>query len=338
MSLFDKLFGKKDNIGKKEQADKEKESIEKNESKISEVGVKEENQKVNISQRLTKSKEGFFSKLKNIFTSKSKVDDSIYEELEDLLLQSDVGLTMTTNLINQLEKEVKSNKIDNTEEVYEVLKRLMSEFLLSQDTKIYLKDNKINVILIVGVNGVGKTTTIGKLALKYKKLGKGDTFRAAAVEQLEEWAKRADVDIVKGREGADPASVVYDTLSKAEAIKADVVIVDTAGRLHNKANLMRELEKINNIIKKKIGEQEYESLLVIDGTTGQNGLNQAKEFNSVTDLTGFIVTKLDGTAKGGIVFSVSEELKKPIKFIGLGEKIEDLIEFNAKDFVEAIFN
>ena len=260
MSLFDKLFGKKDNIGKKEQADKEKESIEKNESKISEVGVKEENQKVNISQRLTKSKEGFFSKLKNIFTSKSKVDDSIYEELEDLLLQSDVGLTMTTNLINQLEKEVKSNKIDNTEEVYEVLKRLMSEFLLSQDTKIYLKDNKINVILIVGVNGVGKTTTIGKLALKYKKLGNkvllgaGDTFRAAAVEQLEEWAKRADVDIVKGREGADPASVVYDTLSKAEAIKADVVIVDTAGRLHNKANLMRELEKINNIIKKKIGD------------------------------------------------------------------------------------
>ena len=207
-----------------------------------------------------------------------------------------------------------------------------------------IKDNKINVILIVGVNGVGKTTTIGKLALKYKKLGKkvllgaGDTFRAAAVEQLEEWAKRADVDIVKGREGADPASVVYDTLSRAESTKADVVIIDTAGRLHNKANLMRELEKINNIIKKKIGEQEYESLLVIDGTTGQNGLNQAKEFNSVTDLTGFIVTKLDGTAKGGIVFSVSEELKKPIKFIGLGEKIEDLIEFNAKDFVEAIFN
>ena len=251
---------------------------------------------------------------------------------------------MTTNLIDQLEKEVKSKKVDNTEEVYEILKRLMSEFLLSQDSKIYLKDNKINVILIVGVNGVGKTTTIGKLALKYKNLGKkvllgaGDTFRAAAVEQLEEWAKRADVDIVKGREGADPASVVYDTLSRAESTKADVVIIDTAGRLHNKANLMRELEKINNIIKKKIREQEYESLLVIDGTTGQNGLNQAKEFNSVTDLTGFIVTKLDGTAKGGIVFSVSEELKKPIKFIGLGEKIGDLIEFNAKDFVEAIFN
>ena len=344
MGLFDKLFGKKDKEEIKEQADKEKETIEKESNKVEIEEEKEENQKVNISQRLTKSKEGFFSKLKNIFTSKSKVDDSIYEELEDLLLQSDVGLTMTTNLINQLEKEVKANKVDNTEKVYEILKRLMSEFLLSQDSKIYLKNNKINVILIVGVNGVGKTTTIGKLALKYKNLGKkvllgaGDTFRAAAVEQLEEWAKRADVDIVKGREGADPASVVYDTLSRAESTKADVVIIDTAGRLHNKANLMRELEKINNIIKKKIGEQEYESLLVIDGTTGQNGLNQAKEFNSVTDLTGFIVTKLDGTAKGGIVFSVSEELKKPIKFIGLGEKIEDLIEFNAKDFVEAIFN
>ena len=344
MGLFDKLFGKKDKEEIKEQADKEKETIEKESNKVEIEEEKEENQKVNISQRLTKSKEGFFSKLKNIFTSKSKVDDSIYEELEDLLLQSDVGLTMTTNLINQLEKEVKANKVDNTEKVYEILKRLMSEFLLSQDSKIYLKNNKINVILIVGVNGVGKTTTIGKLALKYKNLGKkvllgaGDTFRAAAVEQLEEWAKRADVDIVKGREGADPASVVYDTLSRAESTKADVVIIDTAGRLHNKANLMRELEKINNIIKKKIEEQEYESLLVIDGTTGQNGLNQAKEFNSVTDLTGFIVTKLDGTAKGGIVFSVSEELKKPIKFIGLGEKIEDLIEFNAKDFVEAIFN
>ena len=344
MGLFDKLFGKKDKEEIKEQADKEKETIEKESNKVEIEEEKEENQKVNISQRLTKSKEGFFSKLKNIFTSKSKVDDSIYEELEDLLLQSDVGLTMTTNLINQLEKEVKANKVDNTEKVYEILKRLMSEFLLSQDSKIYLKNNKINVILIVGVNGVGKTTTIGKLALKYKNLGKkvllgaGDTFRAAAVEQLEEWAKRADVDIVKGREGADPASVVYDTLSRAESTKADVVIIDTAGRLHNKANLMRELEKINNIIKKKIEEQEYESLLVIDGTTGQNGLNQAKEFNSVTDLTGFIVTKLDGTAKGGIVFSVSEELKKPIKFIGLGEKIGDLIEFNAKDFVEAIFN
>lgn len=337
----------------KETAEKELEKIEKNfEEKKEEVKeqiiekveeIKTEEEKVNISQRLTKSKEGFFSKLKNIFTSKSKIDDSIYEELEDLLIQSDIGLGMTTKLINQLEKEVKARKISEVNEVYDLLKDLMSQFLLSQDSKMNLKDDRMNVILIVGVNGVGKTTTIGKLASKYKKLGKkvllgaGDTFRAAAVEQLEEWARRAEVDIVKGREGADPASVVFDTLTKAEQIKADIVIIDTAGRLHNKANLMRELEKINNIIKKKIGEERYESLLVIDGTTGQNGLNQAKEFNSVTELTGFIVTKLDGTAKGGIVFSVSEELQRPIKFIGLGEKIGDLIEFNAKDFINAIF-
>ena len=339
----------------KETAEKELEKIEKNFEekkegvkeqiieKVEEIKTEIKEEKVNISQRLTKSKEGFFSKLKNIFTSKSKIDDSIYEELEDLLIQSDIGLGMTTKLINQLEKEVKARKISEVNEVYDLLKDLMSQFLLSQDSKMNLKDDRMNVILIVGVNGVGKTTTIGKLASKYKKLGKkvllgaGDTFRAAAVEQLEEWARRAEVDIVKGREGADPASVVFDTLTKAEQIKADIVIIDTAGRLHNKANLMRELEKINNIIKKKIGEERYESLLVIDGTTGQNGLNQAKEFNSVTELTGFIVTKLDGTAKGGIVFSVSEELQRPIKFIGLGEKIGDLIEFNAKDFINAIF-
>ena len=339
----------------KETAEKELEKIEKNFEekkeevkeqiieKVEEIKTEIKEEKVNISQRLTKSKEGFFSKLKNIFTSKSKIDDSIYEELEDLLIQSDIGLGMTTKLINQLEKEVKARKISEVNEVYDLLKDLMSQFLLSQDSKMNLKDDRMNVILIVGVNGVGKTTTIGKLASKYKKLGKkvllgaGDTFRAAAVEQLEEWARRAEVDIVKGREGADPASVVFDTLTKAEQTKADIVIIDTAGRLHNKANFMRELEKINNIIKKKIGEERYESLLVIDGTTGQNGLNQAKEFNSVTELTGFIVTKLDGTAKGGIVFSVSEELQRPIKFIGLGEKIGDLIEFNAKDFINAIF-
>ena len=369
MGFFDKIFKKKEekieeiqkkietnlneNIEKIKDIEKDTKEFlkevqqdikEEIEVQIETVENKISDSKENISERLTKSKEGFFSKLKNIFTSKSKIDDTIYEELEDLLIQSDIGFDMTAKLINQLEKEVKVKKISETSGVYEILKRLMSDFLLSQDSKLVLKEDKINVILIVGVNGVGKTTTIGKLALKYKKMGKkvllgaGDTFRAAAVEQLEEWAKRADVDIVKGKEGADPASVVFDTLSRAEQIKADVVIIDTAGRLHNKSNLMRELEKINNIIKKKIGEQEYESLLVIDGTTGQNGLNQAKEFNSVTELTGFIVTKLDGTAKGGIVFAVSEELKKPIKFIGLGEKIDDLIEFNSKNFVDAIFD
>lgn len=376
MGLFDKLFGRKkekeleiveeQNQKKTEQIieEKAKENIREefeekkvsedlfNEEKIQEkeielVQKKLENdvqEKVNISERLTKSKQGFFAKLKNIFTTKSKISEDIYEELEDLLIQSDIGLNMTTKLISKLEKEVKSRKISETSEVYSLLKELMAEFLVNQDNKLKIKDGEMNIILIVGVNGVGKTTTIGKLAAKYKKegkkvlLGAGDTFRAAAVEQLEEWARRADVEIVKGKEGIDPASVVFDTITKAQEIKADIVIIDTAGRLHNKANLMRELEKINNITKKKIGEQSYESILVIDGTTGQNGLNQAKEFNSVTDLTGFIVTKLDGTAKGGIVFSVSEELKKPIKFIGLGEKINDLVEFDAKDFVTAIFH
>lgn len=353
MGLFDKLF--KNNKEKSEIKEEIKEKIEevledvvefKEELKeeISEIAAEIKEEKVNISERLTKSKEGFFTKLKNLFTSKSKISDSIYEELEDLLIQSDIGLNMTTKIIAKLEKEVRARKISETSEVYDLLKELMADFLITENNKIVLKDGELNVILIVGVNGVGKTTTIGKLASKYKKMGKkvllgaGDTFRAAAVEQLEEWAKRADVDIVKGKEGIDPASVVFDTLSKAQEIKADVVIIDTAGRLHNKANLMRELEKINGIIKKKIGEQKYESILVIDGTTGQNGLNQAKEFNEVTELTGFIVTKLDGTAKGGIVFAVSEELQKPIKFIGLGEKINDLVEFDAKEFIAAIFD
>lgn len=354
MGLFDKLFGKKE---KAEEAKEElKEGVKEKEQEVIEIskeikekdeiidkGIEEINEKVNMSERLTKSKQGFFAKLKNIFSSKSKISESIYEELEDLLIQSDIGLNMTTKIIEKLEKEVKNKKITETSEVYDLLKELMTNFLITENNKIELKDGELNVILIVGVNGVGKTTTIGKLASKYKKMGRkvllgaGDTFRAAAVEQLEEWAKRADVDIVKGKEGVDPASVVFDTLTRANEIKADVVIIDTAGRLHNKANLMRELEKINSIIKRKIGEQRYESILVIDGTTGQNGLNQAKEFNEVTNLTGFIVTKLDGTAKGGIVFAVSEELQKPIKFIGLGEKINDLVEFDAREFIAAIF-
>lgn len=345
-NIVDNLENNLNTLDKKEQAKDAVKNFEitdklEEESK-SKIEIHEE--KVNISERLTKSKQGFFAKLKNIFTAKSKISDDIYEELEDLLIQSDIGLNMTTKIISKLEKEVRARKISETEEVYSVLKEIMAEFLITSENKIILKENELNVILIVGVNGVGKTTTIGKLASKYKKMGKkvllgaGDTFRAAAVEQLEEWAKRADVDIVKGKEGSDPASVVFDTLARAQDTKADVVIIDTAGRLHNKANLMRELEKINNIIKKKIGGNFYESILVIDGTTGQNGLNQAKEFNEVTNLTGFIVTKLDGTAKGGIVFSVSEELKKPIKFIGLGEKINDLVEFDAKDFINAIFD
>ena len=312
-------------------------------------GFFNKNKKETLDKGLEKTKQSVFGKLAKAIVGKSKVDDDVLDSLEEILISSDVGVDTTLKIIERIEERIARDKYVSTSELNGILREEISALLtenntFDSDSWDLPSDRKPYVILVVGVNGVGKTTTIGKLAYQFKNAGKkvylgaADTFRAAAVEQLEEWARRADVDIVKGREGADPASVVYDTLSKAEATKADVVIIDTAGRLHNKANLMRELEKINNIIKKKIGEQEYESLLVIDGTTGQNGLNQAKEFNSVTDLTGFIVTKLDGTAKGGIVFSVSEELKKPIKFIGLGEKIEDLIEFNAKDFVEAIFN
>lgn len=251
---------------------------------------------------------------------------------------------MTKKIMFMLEKEVISQKVTDTEQVYEIVKKILSDFLVKENTDLKITDSELNVILVVGVNGVGKTTTIGKIAAKYCQKGKkvilaaADTFRAAAVEQLEEWSNRAGAKIIKRKPAADPASVAYEALDVAVKENFDILIIDTAGRLHNKANLMRELEKINNTIKKKIGDRYYESILVLDATTGQNGINQAKEFNEVTDLTGFILTKLDGTAKGGIVFAVSEELKKPIKFIGVGEKINDLLEFSPEEFINAIFD
>ena len=297
-----------------------------------------------LKDKLFKSREGLFGTLKNIFTGKSIVDGEMYEELEDTLVQSDIGIEMTLKIVKDLKAEVKSRGVKNPEDVYPVLKDVLEGYLINENTSLDIVPGRMNVILVVGVNGVGKTTTIGKIASKYVKDGKkvvvgaADTFRAAAVEQLEEWTKRAGAEIVKHPQGADPGAVVFDTLQAGEDKKADVVIIDTAGRLHNKNNLMKELEKINNIIKKKIGDQPYESILVIDGTTGQNGLIQARVFNEVTNLTGFIVTKLDGTAKGGILFSISEELKKPIKYIGVGEGIDDLREFNSKEYIQAIFD
>lgn len=298
-----------------------------------------------LKEKLFNSRQGLFGKLAQFFTGRTVIDDEMYEELEELLVQSDIGLDMSLKIISALEKEVKRKSIKEPNEVYPVLKNVMENFLITDGNSIKLEKGRMNVILVVGVNGVGKTTTIGKMASKYVKEGKkvvigaGDTFRAAAVEQVEEWARRAGAEIVKPvKEGGDPGAVVFDTLKIAEEKQADVVIIDTAGRLHNKNNLMAELEKINNIIKRKIGEQFYESILVIDGTTGQNALAQAKVFNEVTKLTGFIVTKLDGTAKGGVLFSISEEIKKPIKFIGVGEKVEDLREFNVKEYIEAIFD
>ena len=294
-----------------------------------------------LKDKLFKSREGLFGTLKSFILGRSVIDDEMYEELEDILIQSDIGMDMTVKIVKELEKEVKRRGVKDPKEVYPVLREVMEGFLIKENNEIHIEDGKLNVILVVGVNGVGKTTTIGKLASKYVKegkkviLGAGDTFRAAAIEQLEEWANRAGAEIVKSTQGSDPGAVVFDTLVAAQSRGADIAI---AGRLHNKNNLMKELEKIHNIIKKKLGEQKYESILVIDGTTGQNALNQAKVFNEVTELTGFIITKLDGTAKGGIVFSISEEIKKPIKFIGVGEKIEDLREFNANEYIQAIFD
>lgn len=320
--------------------EKQKEEVE----EYKEVKKEKKGFFTSLKEKLFKSREGLFGTLKSFILGRNVIDAEMYEELEDILVQSDIGMDMTMKIVAALEKEVKKRGIKDPKEVYPVLKEVMEGFLIKENNEIYIEDGKLNVILVVGVNGVGKTTTIGKLASKYVKegkkviLGAGDTFRAAAIEQLEEWANRSGAEIVKSTQGSDPGAVVFDTLEAAQARKADIAIIDTAGRLHNKNNLMKELEKIHNIIKKKLGDQKYESILVIDGTTGQNALSQAKVFNEVTDLTGFIITKLDGTAKGGIVFSISEELKKPIKFIGVGEKIEDLRKFDAKEYIQAIFD
>ena len=340
--LLETEKNEKENLNKKKEIEEKSIIIKEREEKIQ--PEKQEGFFASLKEKLFRTREGLFGKIKNIFSGRTVIDEELYEELEDLLIQSDIGMDMTIKIVNALEKEVKARGIKNPAEIYSVLKEVMSRFLIDGDNKLDIREGELNVILVVGVNGVGKTTTIGKIAKKLKNSGKrviigaADTFRAAAVEQLEEWGKRADVEVIKKEEGSDPGAVVYDTIQVGIDKKADVVIIDTAGRLHNKNNLMKELEKINNIIIKKLGHSRYESILVIDGTTGQNGLTQAKVFNEATKLTGFIVTKLDGTAKGGIVFSISEEIKKPIKYIGVGEKIDDLREFNTKDYIDAIFD
>ena len=296
-----------------------------------------------LKDRLVKTKKGFFTKLKEVFTGKP-IDDEMYEELEDLLIQSDLGFDMTLRTIEELEERAKKAKAKDSEEVYEILKQILKEKISSEDSPLNIVDGKLNIILVVGVNGVGKTTSIGKIASKLKQknkkviIGAADTFRAAAIEQLEEWGKRTGVEVIKQSHGSDPGAVVFDTISAARNNKYDVAIIDTAGRLHNKSDLMKELEKINKIILQQSGEENFEKLLVIDSTTGQNGLQQAKLFNEIVDLSGVILTKFDGTAKGGIIFAISDELKKPIKYLGVGEGIEDLREFNADEFVNAIFD
>lgn len=335
---------KKSEENKNEKGKEEKEAKEKKEEKIEKTKKKPKLKP--LKDRLATPKKGFFSKLKEMFLGKT-IDDELYEELEELLIQSDIGMDMTMEIVADLEKQVAKKRLKASQDVYEELKELLKDKLVyntEENTKLDIQDGKLNIILVVGVNGVGKTTSIGKIAKKLKDEGKkviigaGDTFRAAAIEQIEEWGKRTGVEVVKQSHGSDPAAVIFDTVKTAKNRNFDVAILDTAGRLHNKRDLMKELEKINKIIKEQSGNDKFETLLVIDSTTGQNGLEQAKIFNEIVDLTGIILTKFDGTAKGGIIFPITNELKKPIKFIGVGEGIEDLRKFNSKEFVEAIFS
>lgn len=289
---------------------------------------------------LLKPKKGFFIKLKEFFVGQS-ITDELYEELEELLIQSDMGIKTTSSIIEELMK----NNFSTTDEVYAKLEEiLIGKINKFSDNSLRLDKSKKNVILLVGVNGVGKTTSVGKIANIIKNsdytlvIGAADTFRAAAIEQLEEWGKRVSVKVISQKKGTDPAAVVFDTLNYLNSENIQVSIIDTAGRLHNKKDLMDELGKIKKIITNKIDSANIETLLVIDATTGQNGLEQAKIFNEITSITGVILTKYDGTAKGGIIFPIIEELQKPVKFLGVGEGINDLKVFDPKSFVKEIFN
>ncbi len=305
--------------------------------------------KENLEKGLEKTRESVFKKLARVVVGKSKVDDEVLDNLEEVLISSDVGVETTVRIIKRIEERVRRDKYMGVEELNRVLKEEIAALLKENNANdlntFESVDNGLPyVIMVVGVNGVGKTTTIGKLANKFKEAGKkvvlgaADTFRAAAVDQLEIWAERVGVPIVKQRMGADPASVAYDTLSKAKAEHADVVIIDTAGRLHNKINLMNELTKIKNVMKKVIPEAPQEVLLVLDGSTGQNAYEQAKQFTLATEVSALAVTKLDGTAKGGVVIGISDQFRIPVKYIGIGEKMEDLQLFDREEFVDSLFS
>ena len=294
-----------------------------------------------LKQGMNKTKESFDQKINNVFSNFRKVDEDFLDELEEILIMSDIGMDTSVKIINNLRNRIKKEKIQDEEEVKQALREEMKKILDVSDIGLHL-ETKPSVILVIGVNGVGKTTSIGKIANRLAKDGKkvvvaaADTFRAAAVEQLEIWANRAGAEIVKREEGVDPASVVYEAMRKTKEVGADVLIVDTAGRLHNKKYLMDELKKINKVINKEMEEASKEVLLVIDGATGQNAISQVKAFKEEADITGLVLTKLDGTAKGGVVIGIVEENKIPVKFIGVGEQIDDMEIFDAEDFVKAI--
>ena len=315
MGFFDKLFGKK-----------EKEQLEKG---------------------LEKTREGFFSKITKAIAGKSQVDEEVLDQLEEALITADVGVDTTVQIIEKIEARVARDKYMGTDELHQLLKDEIRKILVEDENdtlkQFELPENKKPfVMLVVGVNGVGKTTTIGKLATNFKHAGKSvllgaaDTFRAAAVDQLTIWSERAGVPIVKKEMGSDPASVAFDTVNSAVAKGVDIVLIDTAGRLHNKAHLMEELSKIKRVIQKVIPDAPHETLLVLDGTTGQNAIEQAKHFSAATDVSALAITKLDGTAKGGIVLAISNQFNIPVKFIGVGEKAEDLMVFDRKEFVDGL--
>ena len=292
---------------------------------------------------LTKTRDSFVSGIDSIFSGFSSIDDDFYEEIEEILIMGDIGVRATQEILENLQQKVKENHIKQPEECKELLIQSIKEQMEVGETA-YRFEHEKSVVLVVGVNGVGKTTSVGKLAGKLKEQGRkvvlaaADTFRAAAGAQLEEWAHRAGVDMIGGQEGADPAAVVYDAVAAAKARKADVLLCDTAGRLHNKKNLMEELKKINRIIDKEYPDAFRETLVVLDGTTGQNALAQAKQFMEVADITGIILTKMDGTAKGGIAVAIQSELGIPVKYIGVGETIDDLQKFDSEQFVDALFS
>ena len=290
---------------------------------------------------LNKTRNNFTDKVNELFNLAINIDDDLYDELEEILITSDIGMDTTITIIDNLKDKIRENKIKDPAELKPCLKEVIQEILDKDSNKTEEKFPK--VMLIIGVNGVGKTTSIGKIASKYKKdnkkvlLAAADTFRAAAIDQLEIWSQRAGVDLVRHQEGSDPAAVVYDAVQATKARKVDLLICDTAGRLHNKKNLMDELSKINRIINREYDEAQKETLLVLDGTTGQNAVIQAKQFMEVCPIDGIILTKLDGTAKGGVVISIKNTLNIPVRYIGVGEGIEDLQEFNSKDFTDALF-
>jgi len=328
MAFFDKiknLFNNNDELSSEESSQKQKK----------------------LEKSLEKTKTSLFNKITKTVVGRSKIDDNDLDDIEEILITSDIGVETSLKIIDRLEKRVEKDKYINSDELTDILKKEIEELLVvSNDINLEVDsvENVPYVIMVVGVNGVGKTTTIGKLAHKFKKaglkvvLGAGDTFRAAAVDQLVIWSERVGVDIVKQAMGSDPASVAFDTIQSAMSKNADVVIIDTAGRLHNKINLMNELSKIKNVMNKVVTNAPHDVLLVLDASTGQNAIEQAKQFSSVTQVNSLALTKLDGTAKGGVVIGISDQLQIPVRYIGVGEGMEDLQMFNKEDFVNTLFN